>query len=726
MSIVSTSRPFSRRLDSTDYTSQKEIEQQVVNIDSKQESKQASEKQAVMSPAAATASTTSTSNMSPFEIEGGENEKQLAPTDPMYYSRVTNSWQKRRPALVRRRRAMQTFVENAHRHLFRSKHSRGAVRPVNDLMANTVLQWLLPNNATCHLVKFITVFWLILSLWVLGMLYSTDDNMYVIATAGLLLMVTWLFYYRNVLNSIGKVWMDPRIPGLNRMDMHVSQMRYLETEQAARQAACEPILPAMTSITHDTTCMAPNVWKLDKLDWQFQYHTTVQSALDTVQQQLEARPWSRMEVPSNWMMRGYDRPIYTNVKYPFPCVPPFVPLHDNPTGIYRLEFNLPWSNSETENGCQYSLLLHGVESACFIYLNQQLLGFSKDSRLPVEVDATKALRSGDTNVLEVVVIRWSDGSYCEDQDHWWMAGIHRSVELVQRKPKMLLQDFAIQADATGLLSIVVESDTTTSNTDNMQLVCKLYDDDQTSPNGGVKEGPLVWSHSQPLNQDGRDTILSSTVENVKLWSAESPHLYTLVLTLTDASDSTMIHQVESCRVGFRSVEIQNGCLLVNGARITVAGVNRHEHDPDHGKVVSLERTQQDIEILKQNNFNAIRCCHYPNDASFYRLADYYGMYVCDEANIETHGMQPMGKLAHDWHWHNAFVSRVTRMVERDRNHASIITWSLGNECGRGKNLWAAREYLLALDDSRPVMYESGGAIVEGVGRTEVSRVLLCS
>ena len=193
-----------------------------------------------------------------------------------------------------------------------------------------------------------------------------------------------------------------------------------------------------------------------------------------------------------------------------------------------------------------------------------------------------------------------------------------------------------------------------------------------------------------------------------------------MLLLVDKSDESVIYQVESSRVGFRTVEIEDGCVLVNGRRITVCGVNRHEHDPDQGKVVSLQRTQQDIEILKQNNFNAVRTCHYPNDSTFYQLCDYYGMYVCDEANIETHGMLLMGKLAHDWEWKNSFTSRVTRMVERDRNHPCIIFWSLGNESGRGRNLWAAREYLLELDDSRPIMYESGGGMVEGVGRTEVS------
>lgn len=650
-------------------------------------------------------------------------DKQYSRTNPVYYGRISTALLPHVPTRLRpkpRTGRMQEYVDKAHRILFKSRHTRApyAVRPIRDLSVNSVLIWLLPNNSTCHLVKFVTVFSIVLVAWVVGILQSTDDaSMISVTVIGAVIMLGWMFYYRHVLRSMGKAWMDPRLPGFNRMDMHVSQMRYLETESAARKAACESILPATLKFDSDSTneTIAPNVWKLDKEDWKFQYHTSVEAALEVVNQQLDTRPWSSMDIPSNWMMRGYDRCIYTNVKYPFPCVPPFVPT-ENPTGIYKLEFDMP-SQWREQDSALYSLLLHGVESACFIYLNHELLGFSKDSRLPCEVDATRVLKDKD-NVLEVVVIRWSDGSYCEDQDHWWMAGIHRSVELIQRKKKMIIEDFCIQADATGLLSIVVETNADSPDT---QLICRLYDDKQTSPDGGVEEGGLVWSQTNDV--DKKTLITSSMVNNVKLWSAETPNLYTLVLLLTDKHDDTKIHQVESCRVGFRTIEIEEGCAMVNDKRITVCGVNRHEHDPDQGKVVSLARTKQDIEILKQNNFNAIRCCHYPNDPSFYRLCDYYGMYVCDEANIETHGMMPMGKLAHDWHWHNTFTTRVTRMVERDRNHACIILWSLGNECGRGKNLWAARQQLLALDDSRPVMYESGGALLEGVGRTEVRHLI---
>ena len=600
--------------------------------------------------------------------------------------------------------------------------------------------------------------------WIVGLVLLSWNHQYgqvnggfvTILIAGIVFILAWLAYYFHILQSIGKVWMDPRVPGFRRLPMHVSQMRYLTSVDAARAAACQPILVSTIDFTTteqsqqqpqpqpeqqpqqqqqqvgNTTLVAPNIWKLDQQEWKFQYHDTVEQALHIIHgtnndndndnnnnnNSNNNDTWASMDIPSNWMMRGYDKPIYTNVKYPFrPCVPPFVPKM-NPTGIYKMEFKLPlpWTMKK-DQAAEYTLLFHGVESASFVYLNKLLVGFSKDSRLPFELDISAALRYDDTNVLEVVVIRWSDGSYVEDQDHWWMAGIHRSVELIQKPMTMAITDFRVQADDDGLLEVVIDCKTGSKG----KVVMTLYQDEQVSPDGGMVEGPMVWTTTAMVTDEGKCEIAETIHPRPKLWSAELPNLYTLVLEYV--LESGEVSQVESCRIGFRSVEIQNGQVLVNDKRITVCGINRHEHDPKEGKVVSLARMKQDIEICKQNNFNAIRTCHYPNDSTFYRLCDYYGIYVCDEANIETHGMQPMGKLAHDWHWHNTFTSRVTRLVQRDRNHACVIFWSLGNESGRGKNLTAARKLLLDLDDSRPIMYESGGALIEGVGRTELTDII---
>jgi len=643
--------------------------------------------------------------------------KQLVPTDFAYHGRITNAILPQIPKRIRQ-------VLEKSRTLTRSSRftaTSTTVRPINDLVLNSILIWLLPSNAFCHLLKFCLVFCAILGTWVFGLFLAKEEDpaiFYILVIVGILLLMLWLAYYHHVLRSIGKAWMDPRVTGYKRLPMHVSQMRYLTSLSAARKAACQPELVStldfsITGAANSEALMAPNIWKLDKQEWKFQYHTTVEQALRAVHSG-NTGTWARMDIPSNWMMRGYDKPIYTNVKYPFPCIPPFVPKL-NPTGIYKLEFFLPtpWKLKPAD----YTLLFHGVESACFVYLNKICIGFSKDSRLPFELNASDAIRKEDKNILEVVVIRWSDGSYVEDQDHWWMAGIHRSVELIQKPITMPIVDFRVQADDDGFLEIATDCKTQS----NGKIVARLYQDEQVSPDGDLVEGPLLWSATAGVTSSGKCEIAETINPIPKLWSAEIPNLYTLVLEYVDEFDE--VTQVESCRIGFRTVEIANGQVLVNDKRIMVCGINRHEHDPKEGKVVSLARMKQDIEICKQNNFNAIRTCHYPNDSTFYRLCDYYGIYVCDEANIETHGMQPMGKLAQDWYWYNAFTSRVTRLVQRDRNHACVIFWSLGNESGRGKNLMAARKLLLNLDDSRPIMYESGGALVEGVGRTELTDII---
>jgi beta-galactosidase len=404
--------------------------------------------------------------------------------------------------------------------------------------------------------------------------------------------------------------------------------------------------------------------------------------------------------------------------------------HENPTGVYRLFFDLPdaihggnddeddthWKNVLLND---YSLLLHGVESCCQVVLNGAIVGFSKDSRLPCEFDVTPYLKDAG-NELYIVVIRWSDGSYVEDQDHWWMAGIHRSVEIIRRKPKADIIDYQIQADASGHLDVHVECRPKSGQEVSRSIVLRLYDDEQTSDDGNIRYGSCLLE-TKPLSVDMYGSFnFATTLQNAKLWSAEIPNLYTLTITL---SVEGQVGQVESARIGFRTVDISNGQVHVNGKAITICGMNRHEHDPDHGKVVSLDRMKQDIVTLKQNNFNAVRTSHYPTHSSFYRLCDYYGLYVCDESNLETHGMKPMGRLAHDWGWNSAFISRITRLIHRDRNHACIIFWSLGNEAGRGRNLSMARDLVRQLDSSRPICYESGGALAEGTGRTELTDVI---
>ena len=498
------------------------------------------------------------------------------------------------------------FVPTAYRLERPGRFTNGILQPSYDLVAARLAVWILPTNSLTHRVK-----WMIGNLVIVGgcfgpLIHAFTDNSIapwtiILAAIGGCLLLAWFFRYRHIYRSLGKVWMDPTHPGANRLEMHVSSMRFLHTEDQARYAACQPSLVSSTlQELNDNKAaggvpVAPNVCLLDKLDWKFQYHTSVESALNSIRTD-NRTDWNDMDIPSNWMLRGYDKPIYTNVKYPFSGPAPFVPK-DNPTGIYQLRFDMPkpWVNVASD----YTLMFHGVESCCLIYLNKNLLGMSKDSRLPVEVDTSRHLKVKD-NLLEVVVIRWSDGSYLEDQDHWWMAGIHRSVELIQKPQECWMEDMRVQADADGHLSVVVEfaKDLPTNLKDRV-VVAKLYADEQTSAEGGCKQGDLVWSESIRADKHVDNIItLNGVVKDVQQWTAETPNLYTLVVVLCDIDSQTVIHQVESCRVGFRTVAIVDGCLRVNGERIIVCGVNRHEHDPDQGKVVSLERMHQDIRLMK--------------------------------------------------------------------------------------------------------------------------------
>ena len=598
-------------------------------------------------------------------------------------------------------------------------------------------------------------------------------------------IVAWRRVFRRFTN---RPWMDPNFTEYNRLPVTTSNMRLHQDEESAREAACRPELVATASTTTRTTTsdknddasmdLAPNVWNMDGEDWTFQLRNRVERALDLVYREQsnksaaeesssssnavsapnEVTRWQTIPVPANWTMLNDvpDNPVYTNIKYPFPCIPPFVP-DENPTGVYKLGFDLPakWQDGSTSAAAdEYTITFHGVESAFFLFVNNEYVGYSQDSRLPASFDLTPHL-SPHGNVMYVVVCRWSDGSYLEDQDHWWMAGIHRSVELVRRRRDMDILDFRVQADMDGHLAVCVDLRKSMSVAKMKSIRICLFSDEQQNASGGYNKSDEVWTYNDYIDPSQEELKVSTVIPNPKLWSAEIPNLYTLVISLEDRVTEKSC-QVESCRIGFRTVDIHDGILLFNGKSITICGVNRHEHDPDHGKVVSIDSMVLDIEIAKRNNFNAIRTSHYPNAVPFYRLCDYYGIYVCDEANLETHGkrliydlslaihlvimliswpylflifnflgMMPMGKLADDFSWAKSFVERVTRMVNRDRNHASIIFWSLGNECGRGRNLKLAREALRELDTSRPIMYEGGGGIFEGTGESELTDII-CS
>jgi beta-galactosidase len=411
--------------------------------------------------------------------------------------------------------------------------------------------------------------------------------------------------------------------------------------------------------------------------------------------------WKEIHVPSDWMFQGYDIPIYVNSSYEFAVnpEPPFVPHDHNPVGSYRRTFTIPpaWS------GMNVFLHFGAVKSFFYAWVNGEKLGFSKDSKTPAEFDITRLVKPGE-NVLAVEVYRWSDGSYLECQDFWRLAGIERDVYLTA-SPRLGIADFEVHAglDAAGrngVLDVTVSLRGDAAGIRSPAVSLLLLD-----PAG---RRVLARRQAAAVAADGRaGTRFEAELAGVASWSAETPALYRLVLELQDGAGKAL--EAVASRIGFRTVEIKDGRLLVNGAPVLIKGVNRHEHDPYTGHIVSEESMRRDIELMKRSNINAVRTCHYPNDPLWYDLCDEYGLYVVDEADIESHGMGYGPKsLAKDPAWGPAHHDRLARMVERDKNHPSIIVWSLGNEAGDGINFEDAYAWLKRRDPSRPIQYERAG------------------
>jgi beta-galactosidase/beta-glucuronidase len=411
--------------------------------------------------------------------------------------------------------------------------------------------------------------------------------------------------------------------------------------------------------------------------------------------------WNTIAVPGNWQLQdgvSHDVPIYTNVQYPFLVDERLsVPQEDNPTGSYRTTFTVPaeW------DGRQVFLVFEGVDSAFHVWINGEQVGYSQDSRLPAEFNVTSYLRSGK-NVLAVQVYRWSDGSYLEDQDYWWLSGIFRDVYLWSAPP-VRLSDYRVRTefdatygDAALKLRIKVRNHTG-QDVAGYRVEAMLYTADQTP----VWASPLAAEVDVGAGSEIAQEMAQQVSAPLK-WSAELPHLYTLLLILKDSAGT--IRQIESCRVGFRDVAIIDGVLCLNGVPLTLKGVNLHEHHPDTGHTITRETMIADILLMKQFNINAVRTSHYPHQPLWYELCDQYGLYVIDEANIETHGV--WDRLTTDPAWETAFLDRGIRMVERDKNHACVIIWSLGNESGSGPNHAKMADWIHENDPTRPLHYQS--------------------
>ncbi|MEM6644118.1 MAG: glycoside hydrolase family 2 TIM barrel-domain containing protein [Bacteroidota bacterium] len=501
--------------------------------------------------------------------------------------------------------------------------------------------------------------------------------------------------YSNILASFFCLVSSVSAQTENWQNQHVFQIKKLPARATSYSFSDEA--KALTGDRKDARMQSLNG------EWYFSFAESEHDKPTNFYQTEAYKSWDQIQVPSCWEMKGYGIPIYTNQTYPFTPDPPYID-RDNPVGSYVKEFSIPkeWKGHE--------IILHfgGVSSAFYLWINGEYVGYSQDSRLPAEFHITSKIREG-MNKVAVQVYRWSDGSYMEDQDHWRMSGLHREVMLLAQ-PKIAINDFFIKTklneDYTNALLQIRPEISISEGLDpkDYTIEAQLYD----QANNKVLSQPLsitteaVVNESYPQRDNVPFGLLETKVENITTWNAENPYLYTLTLSLKD--DDGQLVESRSTKVGFREVKFSGAQqLLINGRPVKIIGVNRHDHSHTGGKTVTREEMEQDVLLLKQHNFNAVRTSHYPNDPYFYDLCDKYGIYVMDEANIETHGVR--GLLANDPTWAGAMLDRMVRMVERDKNHASIISWSFGNESGTGPNFAAMAGYVKDFDASRFIHYE---------------------
>jgi beta-galactosidase/beta-glucuronidase len=477
----------------------------------------------------------------------------------------------------------------------------------------------------------------------------------------------------SVLNSPND-WENPLMTGRGRLPARAYVFPYPDEASA---------------LTYDSS--ASSLVESLNGNWKFYYALSPAEAPSHFESSgFDVSGWDDLAVPSCWQMHGYGRPHYTNVQYPWPIDPPFVPS-ENPTGSYRRSFTLPahWA------GKQIVLRFDGVDSAFHVWVNGKEIGFSKGSRLPAEFDITQHLHADKPNTLAVRVYQWSDASYMEDQDMWWLSGIFRDVTL-------------IAFDKNGLANIQVRTDLDSQFRDGTLRVRPFL---TTDTHVEIK---LLDAAGKTVAVKGVTRTAKTTgdielkISDPKKWTAEDPNLYLLLVTVKD--DGGNVIQVMPQRIGFRTVKIDGPNLLVNGVRVMFKGVNRHEHHPDLGRAVPYETAVKDVLLMKSHNINAVRTSHYPPHPRFLDLCDQYGLYVIDECDLETHGFMADAKNpTKDPTWESACVDRMDRTVHRDINHPSVILWSLGNEADFGPNLMKMAAHARTLDD-RPIHYEGDRAL----------------
>lgn len=484
-------------------------------------------------------------------------------------------------------------------------------------------------------------------------------------------------------------WQDATVTHINRMPMTAHYLPFTSENGALAQLKMDDARRFQLNTQNERRRSLDGVWK-------FKLVKNPSLALtDFFKTSYNVSDWQNINVPGSWELQGFDAPIYTDVTYPFKANPPFVPQDYNPVGHYVHEFTVP----ENWKGMDVIMDFEGVESAFYLWINGKMVGYSEDSRLPAHFNISKFLKKGK-NRLAMKVFRFSDGSYLEDQDYWKYSGIERNV-FIQARPKSRMNDYVL---GNKLINQYKDGNFT-------------LDVNMLNPQKGQKVEVKVLSATgkslfkQILSiTSPADTLIhfEKLLKNVQPWSAESPYLYTLVINTTDRNGR--VEESVAQPFGFRTIEMKNGQLLVNGVAITIKGVNRQEHNAVHGRTLSIGEMVKDVKMMKQFNINAVRTSHYPNYSEWYQLCDKYGLYMVGEANIECHGIldTEYKQLADREDWYPAFHDRMYRMIKRDRNHTAIIIWSMGNESGYGKSFEKLYDMSKAMDPTRPVQYEGGG------------------
>ena len=500
---------------------------------------------------------------------------------------------------------------------------------------------------------------------------------------------------RGFAGNWAREYQTPAVNGINRLNARSTMYSYADVDSALANEREKS-----------------SFYKSLNGDWKFAFAPKPADAIDGFQKtDFDSSSWKEIDVPSNWETRGYGRPIYTNSTYPWKVKTPIIPDTDNPVGHYIKTFDVP----QDWDGRQIVLHFGGVYSAYYVWVNGQPTGYAEDSCLPSEFDITPFVKPGK-NQVAVKAFRWADGSYLEDQDHWRLSGIYREVFL-EARPKLGFEDIAVRtkrvadSDDWQLLVRPRLKNEYSNDYSALQTRFTLYrNGKKVATNGGRMEldAKGIMKEYYPQRDSVPFGLINTVVTKPELWTAETPNLYTLTAELLNKDGK--VAEATSIRIGFRNVSIKDGVFKVNGKKVKLIGVNRHDHDHLNGKTVDRDDMKRDVLLMKQLNFNAVRTSHYPNDPYFYDLCDQYGLYVMDEANVESHGVK--GLVSNHSEWAGSFLERATRMVQRDKNHPSIVIWSLGNESGMGPNHAAMSGWIKDTDPTRPVHYEGASGAPE--------------